>query len=153
MTDTELYYEVYFHLDESDKLLRKGKEDEGLYNLTVAYKFAKKIKHYKCSILGKILLKWANILYYKGQNEDALLILNRIDRYDDTLEDCLRLFINLLQALDRREELEKLIERMYEEHINDNSLKRICVNYYKETENWEKLRKLPSYDFKRDRFV
>lgn len=45
-----------------------------------------------------------------------------------------------------------MIERVYEEH-NDNSLRRICVNYYKETENWERLKKLSGYDFKKDRFV
>ena len=47
--------------------MRKGKEDDGFFALTTAYKFAKKIKHYKCSILGKILLKWANILYHRGE--------------------------------------------------------------------------------------
>lgn len=55
--------------------------------------------------MGRILLKWAHILNGRGEYEDALLILNRIDRYDDTLEDCLRLFISLHQALDLREEL------------------------------------------------
>lgn len=82
-----------------------GQENEGLLALTTAYRFAKKIKHYKCTILSKILLKWANILYARQEYEDALLVLNRIDRHDDTLEDSIRLFISLFQALNRKEEL------------------------------------------------
>jgi hypothetical protein len=72
------------------------------------------------------------VLYSQGHFEDALLVLNRIDRHDDTLEDSVRLFISIFQALGRKDDLEKMVERVYEEH-NDNSLRRICVNYYKET--------------------
>ncbi len=71
----------------------------------MAFSFAKKIKHYRCTIVGKITLKWANILYSRGDYENSIVVLSRIDKNDETIEDCLRLQINLLKALDRREEL------------------------------------------------
>jgi hypothetical protein len=42
---------------------------------------------------------------------------------------------------------------MYNDNIHDNSIKRICVNYYKEVENWSKLKKLNGYNFKKDQFT
>ncbi len=65
MSDSELYHEVYYYLDLSDRYLRKKDEENGLGCLNTAYYFAKKIKHYKCHIQGKILLKWGNILCHQ----------------------------------------------------------------------------------------
>ena len=67
MSDTELYYEVYHNLDRSTLALQKGDELKGLDYIIEAYFYAKKIRHYKCLIQGKILLKWANILYHRGE--------------------------------------------------------------------------------------
>jgi hypothetical protein len=99
MGDVELYYEVYYYLDEAEKEFRRRNEDEGISYLAVAYRYAKKIKHYKCAVVGKILLKWGNVLFHRGDYENSLMVVNRIYRYDDTLEDCFRLQIKLYQAL------------------------------------------------------
>lgn len=105
MSDPELYYEVYHHLDQSDDYLSKGLEESGLGSLAMAFSFAKKIKHYRCTILGKITLKWANILYSQGDYENSIVVLSRVEKNDEILQDCLRLQINLLNALNRKEEL------------------------------------------------
>ena len=51
----------------------------------MAFSFAKKIKHYRCTIVGKITLKWANILYSRGDYENSIVVLSRIDKNDETI--------------------------------------------------------------------
>ena len=65
MNDYELFYEVYYYIDMSEKYLRKRDEENGISCLTFAYNLSKRIKYSRSSIINKILLKWANILYYQ----------------------------------------------------------------------------------------
>ena len=102
MSDIELYYETYFYLDISDRYLRKKDERRGISYLGVAFSYAKKIRQYKCTIQGKILLKWSNILFYRKDYDDALLVLLQIDKNSYSLiEDTIRLHIKILKELGR----------------------------------------------------
>ena len=120
--------------------------------LSEAFFYARRIRSSKSTIRGKILLKWGNILYRRGELEDALAVLAQVDRYQSgILEDVIRLQIELLRGLDRKKQLEELIKTTYNENSQSKEIRRLCVEYYKETENWEILTNLKGYNFKKDR--
>lgn len=134
MTDPELYYEVFHCLDRSEERLRARDEPGGLEAIREAYFYAKKIRQYRCLLPGKILLKWANILYHREEFEEALAVGREIEKVNaEVLEDSLRLEIRVLRALGRREEVEALVEGTYSENMEKDQVKRVCVDYYKET--------------------
>jgi hypothetical protein len=79
MTDAELYYEVYHNMDLAEKHLRRREEQRALDCLGSAYSFAKRIRNHR-GIQSQILLKWGNVLFYRGEYEDALAVVLNVDR-------------------------------------------------------------------------
>jgi hypothetical protein len=85
MGDIELYYEVHFYLKLAERYLKKKEEVKGIECISMAYFFSKRIRHYKCTLRGRILLKWANILFYRKEYEDALAVVNQVEKLDNSI--------------------------------------------------------------------
>ena len=49
--------------------------------------------------------------------------------------------------------MEVLVHNVYTDNMENKQMRRMCVDYYKEMEDWEKLKNLSGYNFKKDKFV
>ena len=63
----------------------------------------------------------------------------------------MRVYIRLYREMGREDELDGLVERFYHDHIYETSVRRVCVEYYKEMKCWDKLKRLQGYDHRKDR--